>query len=532
MRSRTKLLAALATLIISATASSSAVAAPGELDPSFGNNGISEFPNFASEDVTGIVAQSDGKVLLAGTFLAPAPNFRDIYVARLTTQGAFDTTYGGGFGFSQLNLGDPDQGGGLMLLGNGKIQVSGATTTSGPGGGRRFVLAQLLNPQGTFDPAFGGGSGRIVDRYNTLGVSGDADGGLTAARQGSNTIVAGFSTHGGATDFAAVRVDSGGAKDGSFASGGEVRYVDFVGGDDVARDVAVAPDGKIVLVGVTGPGTAGGNIGVARLTTDGNLDNSFNGNGKALIQGSGRAVAIQPDGKIVVAGTSGGDFIIARFNDNGSLDSGFGSGGRAFVDFGAPLDIANDVVLQPDGKILVAGSGPQFDVARLQPNGALDTTFGNGGKAIADFDDGPEADVLALQPDGKIIVAGSGFNNGRYLALARLQGDPPGAVKGKCAGKTATIVGTNGKNKLKGTKKKDVISAGGGKDTVKGLKGNDLICGGKGKDKLIGGPGKDKLLGQQGNDKLLGGPGKDKLKGGPGKKDKLNGGPGKDSEKP
>ena len=528
-------IAATAALCLALAAPSAATAAPGALDPSFGTNGIAEFPAFPSEDVSDMAVQGDGKVVLAGTILLPAPNFRDTYVARLTPGGAFDTSYGGGSGFSDLNLGDPDQGGGLILLPNGKYQVSGGTTTSGPGGGRRFVIAQLLNPQGTFDSGFGSSPpGALVSRYNSLGTSGDADASFDAARQGSSTIIAGLDDPAGVTmaNFAVARIDASGAQDAGFAGGSGFASADFFGGDDVARAVAVASDGKIVAAGVAGPGTSGGFIGVARFTSNGTLDNSFNGNGKATTQGSGQAVAIQPDGKVVVAGTSGGDFLVVRFNENGSLDADFGSGGRSFVDFGAPLDVANALAIQPDGKIVVAGSAPEFDVARLQPNGQLDTTFGSGGKAQIKFDDGPEANALALQPDGNILVAGSGFKNGRYLAVARLQGDPPGTVQGKCAGKKATIVGTNGKDKLKGTKKKDVISAGGGKDSVKGRGGNDLICGGKGKDKLAGGPGKDKLLGQQGNDKLFGGPGKDKLKGGPGKKDKLNGGPGKDSEKP
>jgi Ca2+-binding RTX toxin-like protein len=185
----------------------------------------------------------------------------------------------------------------------------------------------------------------------------------------------------------------------------------------------------------------------------------------------------------------------------------------------------------------VSGDDGDIGVARLQPNGSPDTTFGNGGIARVSVTPGDTGNTLALQPDGKIVVGGTSGSRvtppfDGVLSLVRLQGDPGGSAKGKCAGKKATVVGTNGKDKLKGTKKKDVISAGRGKDTVKGLGGNDLICGGKGKDKLVGGPGKDKLLGQQGNDKLLGGPGKDTLKGGPGKKDKVNGGPGKDTEKP
>jgi len=119
---------------------------------------------------------------------------------------------------------------------------------------------------------------------------------------------------------------------------------------------------------------------------------------------------------------------------------------------------------------------------------------------------------------------GSGFYNLRVDESVW-----PGArVAGRCAGRRATIVGTNGKDKLKGTKHRDVITAGGGKDTVKGMRGNDVICGGKGNDKLLGGPGNDKLRGGNGNDKLLGQAGRDQLKGGLGRKDKLNGGAGKD----
>jgi hypothetical protein len=118
---------------------------------------------------------------------------------------------------------------------------------------------------------------------------------------------------------------------------------------------------------------------------------------------------------------------------------------------------------------------------------------------------------------------GSGFYNLRVDASVW-----PGSPAGRCAGKKATVVGTNGKDKLKGTKGRDVISAGAGKDTVKGKKGNDLICGGKGRDKIAGGPGKDKLRGGAGNDTLLGGPGRDRLRGGAGKHDRLIGGPGKD----
>ena len=97
----------------------------------------------------------------------------------------------------------------------------------------------------------------------------------------------------------------------------------------------------------------------------------------------------------------------------------------------------------------------------------------------------------------------------------------------KCAGRTATIVGSARKDVLKGTRRRDVIVARGGNDVVRGMRGNDLLCGGPGKDKLFGGAGRDKLLGQGGKDRLFGGPGRDLLFGGPGR-DRLRGGGGRD----
>jgi hypothetical protein len=130
---------------------------------------------------------------------------------------------------------------------------------------------------------------------------------------------------------------------------------------------------------------------------------------------------------------------------------------------------------------------------------------------------------------------GSGFYNLRVDESVWPGGGPPG----KCYGRKATIVGTNGKDKIKGSKHKDVISAGAGKDRIRGLKGNDVICGGGGKDRISGGTGRDKELGQNGPDRLRGGRGKDTLKGGRGKdrliggaaKDRLRGGPGRDFAK-
>jgi len=136
-----------------------------------------------------------------------------------------------------------------------------------------------------------------------------------------------------------------------------------------------------------------------------------------------------------VAGWSGGfpftssDFALARYNPDGSLDATFGSGGTVITDFG-PIDAAEAIVLQPDGKLVVAGSSCSlglcdFALARYNSNGSSDSTLGSGGKVATDFGALDRAHALALQLDGKIVVAGfSAISGSGNFALARYKGDP------------------------------------------------------------------------------------------------------------
>jgi uncharacterized delta-60 repeat protein len=132
-----------------------------------------------------------------------------------------------------------------------------------------------------------------------------------------------------------------------------------------------------------------------------------------------RAVALQPDGKIVVAGSTqdpaqGDNFAVVRYTPDGKLDAGFGENGRVSTDFGGKSDVANAVAIQPDGKVIAAGTshgtatGDNIALARYTPDGKLDTGFGDGGRVSTDL--GTQADhanAVALQPDGRIVVTGS-----------------------------------------------------------------------------------------------------------------------------
>jgi uncharacterized delta-60 repeat protein len=176
---------------------------------------------------------------------------------------------------------------------------------------------------------------------------------------------------------------------------------------------------------------------VARLNSNGQLDTTFGTNGVSLTDMSGgvddraRDIALQADGKIVAVGYAvfrTGDFAMIRLNTNGTLDNGFGNGGKVIAEFGSLASEATSVEIQTDGKIVTVGSvspngffGFDFGLTRHTTNGSIDTTFGNGGKVITDFNNGNDIGFgVALQPDGKIIIAGSTFfNSTSDFALAR-----------------------------------------------------------------------------------------------------------------
>jgi uncharacterized delta-60 repeat protein len=225
---------------------------------------------------------------------------------------------------------------------------------------------------------------------------------------------------------AAAPPSRGGELDASFGSGGLVT-TDLTGDADSACCVALQPDGKIVVAGAEAPRDGSAGIAfVARYLPNGNLDSSFGGSGVVLPRFSAgddlvQALAIQPDGKIVAAGSvvaPDTNIVLARFNPDGSLDTGFGGSGKVVTGFGpASRERALAVEIASDGKIVVSGAARggglppgNFVVARYNPNGTLDTTFGSGGKTITDFGALGEAHGLAIDASGKIIAVGGTFS--------------------------------------------------------------------------------------------------------------------------
>ena len=210
-----------------------------------------------------------------------------------------------------------------------------------------------------------------------------------------------------------------GSLDPTFGTGGKVT-TDFSAGEDAARAVVVQPDGKIVVAGRTS-----GDFALARYNSNGTLDSTFGTGGKVTTDFAGGqdgagGLALQPDGKIVVAGGAASglhsDFAIARYNANGTLDATFGNGGKVTTDFSGSEDVAFGVVIQTDGKIVAAGAASHvvagavntdFGLARYNTDGTLDTGFGNGGQVTTDFSGSfDEAEAIALQLDGRVVLAG------------------------------------------------------------------------------------------------------------------------------
>jgi uncharacterized delta-60 repeat protein len=222
--------------------------------------------------------------------------------------------------------------------------------------------------------------------------------------------------------------------DTSFSGDGK-QTTDFFGASDGANAVAVQADGKIVAAGYTVTTDAGRDFAIARYNSGGALDDNFDGDGKVTIDFFGlddviNAIAIQPDGKIVVAGYAENsvtlyNFAVARLNPDGSRDSSFSTNGTQTLDFDLGMDIATSVAIQSDEKIVLGGtvdlfSDEDFGLMRFMPDGSLDTTFSGDGKQRTDFGTDSGIGGITLQANNRVVAVGwSGTGTTTDFAVAR-----------------------------------------------------------------------------------------------------------------
>jgi len=249
-------------------------------------------------------------------------------------------------------------------------------------------------------------------------------------------IVGGSSFNSNDWDFSLIRFNTNGSIDNNFGKSGKVMS-DFNQSGDEAESMAIQSDGKILLAGSSDSSDASGLIyrfALARYKSSGSLDSSFGNAGKVIVYGLNDAFAsgifIQANEKIVVAGYSNlNGIILMRFNADGGLDNSFGTKGVVATSIkGKNHGQAKSIVIQSDGKILVAGNSDtsltngyfNFALLRYKSNGKLDSTFGSGGIVTTTIGDGSEANALTIQKDGKILVTGSGIISAQtFFALAR-----------------------------------------------------------------------------------------------------------------
>jgi uncharacterized delta-60 repeat protein len=393
----------------------------GMLDTTFGAQGVVT-GNFLNTTAN-VLVQGDGRIITAGAVFTVPGSTSDQRFAlnRFTSSGSPDTSFGTGgkvvTTFIGPVLATPEV---VLLQPDGKIVVAGFYGI----GTQTFALTRY-NPDGNLDATFGNG-GKATLQVNTGAISAGV-----LQPDGKILVVGLASQANGPAGLALVRFNADGSLDQSFGSGGLV--ITTPGGLTNGRQVALQPDGKI-LVAAKGRSTTGSDtIGLVRFNTDGSLDTGFMANIPALLPMNTAAdipgLTLQSDGKIVLSAYALGlnntnKYALLRFNPSGSLDPTFGNGGIAAIDFSGKVHV------QPDGRIVVVGpnvaqgTDRAVALARFFPNGNPDTTFGTGGKAVANFGpNGGPPDDFTIQPNGKILASGRAAGN--TLAVARF--DPNGS---------------------------------------------------------------------------------------------------------
>jgi uncharacterized delta-60 repeat protein len=432
----------LAALLVCTLVAPGALSAQfGTLDPSFNATGYVVTPVNAGDNAQKVLVQPDQKVLTVGmTFDASFTS--TARVLRYMPDGALDTGFGtdGIFSFAldfEANLY------GAVLGNDGKIILAGSTTNYQT---YRMLLIRL-NADGTLDPTFGEAGVVVQAVTESMNFGEDKAFDLTVDAVG-NILVCGTSFNTANVDRpVVVRFTASGALDTSFGTNGVATIpmgeypCDFKG-------IAVQPDGRIVAVGTYGAGFLWWVMLAARFEADGTLDTSFGTNGVVTynhgnVDDEAEDVALLPDGSILLAGftvTTDYNFsaLLVKMTPTGALDATFGEGGAVEEDIDQ-FDYAAQVKVQPDGRIVMAGTagvGPPntFDMAvwKYTADGARDASFGTDGLAQPVLE-GYSAMVYGMdvQADGALVVVGQARTpaNQNYFLTARLLNDLVSSVE-------------------------------------------------------------------------------------------------------
>ena len=418
-------------LIIILTMSGPALANPGDLSNGFGNNGVFHHLMGTGSNLNGwarsVAIQGNGKIVTAGE--AWAGNKRRFALARYTINGDLDPSFGGD-GKVQTKFGSKSSATSVAIQGNRKIVAAGWKLQNN--GTYRFALARY-ETNGNLDFSFSG-NGKLV---TPIGAESFAHA-VAIQPLDQKIVVAGSATVANNDGFALARYLPNGAPDNGFDSDGEVHTP--LGLRSGATSVAIQSNGQIVAAGNANTTTTNSVFALARYNSSGALDNGFSGGGGTVTipfgppstsNAGADSLAIDGSGMIVAAGFSGhgtnSRFALVRYDPLlGTLDTNFDVDGKVTTNIAA-YSGAHSVAIQGNGKIVAAGFGVQagkgrFAVARYEPvAGALDSSFGNGGKVKTLIGTDGFADSVVIQPsNGKIVVAGGTVVGNKFrFAVAR-----------------------------------------------------------------------------------------------------------------
>ena len=397
------------------TSAVSTFAADGDLDATFGTNGIATYDfdgtpsNTDNDQSRDVAVQTDGKIVMVGYAYLTASNTA-LAIMRFNADGTLDTTFGNNGRVLNDYAAGSEQFGGVVIQPDGKIVAVGTVDS------RKTRIIIRYNSNGTVDTTFAAnGVFTAPLAFGNNNVTVDTP---RVLLQPDGKILA-MGTHkldSGADIFGVRRLNSDGTSDTSFGIDGlaTARFTPFAPNlGDRPSEFALQADGKIVAAGFANAE----DVAVARWNADGSLDNTFGTGGKVQISfGSADATAwtitIQPDGKVLIGGRvliNDSDVLLVRLNTNGTLDTTFDNDGYASANFGA-FDHAYKIFVR-NNKIITVGVSIQspnsdFLIARFNMDGSPDTSFGTNGSIKTSINAYDFTYSAAFAPDGKLVIGG------------------------------------------------------------------------------------------------------------------------------
>ncbi len=387
-------------------------------DSTFNGKGLLSFIFFNNIDrMYGCDLQADEKLVMAGISKNPGSGAYEICAVRLDINGAFDNSFSGdGVEFIPMGLSNNTNGltPKVKVAPNGKIVI--ACTGIGVGGQDFFVC--MLDTNGVLDPSFNGTGVFITDMLGT-GSQSDIVSALDIDANGNIYVLGTTATTGVPInyDYAIIKVRPNGQLATTFSGDGKL-ILDPTGVADNGKGIKVQGDGKIVI-----GGTTGANMLIARLDSIGTLDNTFTAAGYTTVTfqlaSEMGALTLDQNERIVIAGkliTSNSNLATARYRSNGTFDPNYGFNGKYVYNVGGFANHVNDIHIQSDNKIIVAGyvndsTGiSKFMVSRIDTSGTVDISFNGLGFATQPIIPGnldEECNGMAVMADGRIILAGT-----------------------------------------------------------------------------------------------------------------------------